>query len=202
MTPYVQSYTPAATSATGYKDDATGASTTLTVTTAGDGLAHKTIFASGDNLSGITLTLTGTDADGKAQTGTIAGPNNNTVTDSKYYKTLTSVTFSGTLGASVMDIGWSAVAVSPTLPLNHHANPFAVGLNLWIVGTINVTVQHTFDNIYAAAPSTLNWMPHATLAAATASADSNYAFPIRATRLLVNSVTASATVKYTAIQNW
>lgn len=74
-------------------------------------------------------------------------------------------------------------------PMDLYQAPFAVGLNVRVTGTVNYTVEHTFDDVFAAGfdPDTANWMPHSTLAAETASADSNYAFPVRGIRLTVNS---------------
>ena len=43
-------------------------------------------------------------------------------------------------------------------------------------------------------------MDHSSLAAKTADADGNYAAPVRAIRILINSLTAGATIKVTLIQ--
>ncbi len=94
MRPKSWTYTPAATTANGYAAGVTGATWTLSATTANDGLAHKTTILnnSATNHSGKTALVTGTDADGNAQTETITLPNGNvTVTGSKYFKTVTSV---------------------------------------------------------------------------------------------------------------
>lgn len=197
------SYAPLDASVNGYKTGATGASWPLTVTTAGDGLGHLTTIRNNSSTdhSGKTALVTGTDADGKAQTETITLPTGNaTVTGAKHFGTVTTIVPSATIGADTMGLGWSAVAVSPVVPLNYVHTPFSVSLGIVLTGTINYTVQHVFNDIFAAAPSTYTWFPHITLVTSTSNGNSNYAFPVRATRLLVNSVTAGATIAFTINQ--
>lgn len=205
-------YTPAAASANGFADDIAyvGGGYVLTVTTPNDSLAHLvTILGNAaTNHSAKTFTITGTDADDNSITEGLAGPNGNvTVTSVNHYKTVTSVTVSATTGADTFDIGWSAVAVSKVLPLSFNRNPFSVSLFGDVSGTISYTIQHTFGDVLGwrsngtNQPEKLTWNAHATLAAKTADADSNYAFPVRATRILINSVTATATITYTIIQS-
>lgn len=81
---------------------------------------------------------------------------------------------------------------SATVPLDHYQNPFQVGIGVVVSGTVNYTIQHTFDDIFDAAV-TPTWFSHPTLASLAANADGNYAFPIRAVKVLVNSGTGSAT---------
>lgn len=109
------SYTLAALDADGYLNDitSTGSPWTTFLAQPGDGLAHPVTIASTSDLRAITFTLTGTDAEGHTITETITGPNNTTVTSTKYYATLTSVTSSATLGAATADVGWTAVGVTP-----------------------------------------------------------------------------------------
>lgn len=91
-----------------FKSNVTGATWTLTNTTAGDGKAHK-VTIKGDAATDHSLktaALVGTDANGLAQTETINLPNGTaTVTSTKEFLTLTSVTPSATIGGDTMDIG-------------------------------------------------------------------------------------------------
>lgn len=204
-------FTPAAASAAGWADDVAYAGGGFAIASnPGDSMAHLvTILGNAaTNHSAKTITLVGSDADGNALTETMAGPNGNvTVTSVYHYKTLTSVTISATTGADTFDIGWSAVSVSKVVPLSFNRNPFSVSLLGDITGTINYTIQHTFGDVLGwntngtAQPEKLTWMPHATLVTKTADADSNYAFPVRATRILINSITATATISLTVIQS-
>lgn len=200
MRPISLSYTPADDSATGFASNVTGVSWALSATTPNDNLAHLVII-NNDSVtdhSAKTALLTGTDADDKAQTETMALPGTSTTsTSTKYFKTLTSVVPSATIGADTMDIGWTDDAISSTIPLDYKANPFSVGIGIDVSGTINYTLQHTFANIYSSSiiPSTEKWFNHSSLVGATTDSDGNYAFNIMATRLLINSLTAGATIK-------
>lgn len=82
---------------------------------------------------------------------------------------------------------------SSVIPMDVSANPFNVGLGVVVSGTVNYTVQHTFDNVQDSAV-TPTWFSHPSLASLATNADGNYAFPITAIKVLVNSGTGSATL--------
>lgn len=78
------------------------------------------------------------------------------------------------------------------IPLDYHGSPW-VSLQVVVSGTVNFTVQQTLDDPESASPT---WFPHpdTALAAATASAQGNYAYIPRAVRVTVNSGAGSATL--------
>lgn len=163
-----------------------------------DGLAHQLNLTSGDNLSGLTITVTGTDADDNAQTEDITGPNNNTVESTKYYKTVTDVAASATLGSNTLDIGYVDEAVSPSIPLNYERD-VPSNFSLDVTGTIDVDVQFTMcdisDRLNYADQEAYQWLePSTSLAAETA--DSAAAIQIAsgytAARVQVNSYSTGA----------
>jgi hypothetical protein len=81
---------------------------------------------------------------------------------------------------------------SNVAPMETYLNPFNVGIGVVVSGTVNYTIQHTFDNVQD--PSvTPTWFSHPTLASLAANADGNYAFPVTAIKVLVNSGTGTAT---------
>lgn len=86
---------------------------------------------------------------------------------------------------------------SPAAPLDHYQSPFNVGFGVVVSGTVNYTIQHTFDNVFDAAV-TPTWFNHPTLISQAANADGNYAFPVRAVKVLVNS--GSGTASMTVLQ--
>jgi hypothetical protein len=90
-------------------------------------------------------------------------------------------------------VGSTAVLVPDVAP-----NPFNMGIGVRVNGTVNYTVEHTFDDIFATTfnPGTATWFPHTTLVAQTANAVGNYAFAVRGIRLTVNSGTGSATATF------
>ena len=98
---------------------------------------------------------------------------------------------------TVSQTGAGATAV--VVP-DYREAPFAIGIGVIVTGTVNYTVQHTFDEVFSPTfnPATATWIDHPTLAADTATADGNYAFPVRGIRLLVNS--GAGTAAMTIIQ--
>lgn len=81
---------------------------------------------------------------------------------------------------------------SSAIVTNTNTNPFNVGFGVIVSGTVDYTVQHTFDD--PAVGFTI-WFNHPTIAAQIANADGNYAFPVTAIRITVNSGTGSVTLK-------
>lgn len=73
---------------------------------------------------------------------------------------------------------------------DYYISPFNIGFGVVVSGTVNYTVQHTFDGT--------NWFDHPDVASATTNQDGNYAFPVVQIRLTVNSGSGTATL--TAIQ--
>src|SRR3569623_1509483 len=177
MRPINKTSTTADDSTTGYKTAATGAGPfTKTTTSPVDGLAHLVSLSSTAILSAISMTLTGTDAEGRAQTEVVTGPNNTTVYGTKYIATLTSVSASATLGANTMNVGFKDESVSPALPVSWRTNPFELGMAFDVSGTVNYTVQHCFENVLDPnlPPSTFTWFDHETLTTQTTDQDRNY----------------------------
>ena len=81
---------------------------------------------------------------------------------------------------------------SSVAPLDTYRNPFNVGIGVVVSGTVNYTIQHTFDDIQDAAVTPV-WFSHPTLASLSANSDGNYAFPVRGVKVLVNSGAGTAT---------
>jgi len=76
--------------------------------------------------------------------------------------------------------------------VNTNTNPTNIGFGVIVSGVVNYTVQHTFDD---PAAGLTTWFPHPTIASQIANADGNYAFPVTAIRLTVNSGAGTATLK-------
>jgi hypothetical protein len=190
---------PSTESANAYANDFTGAGpVTLLINQAPDGLAHKLMFVTTTDESSIVATITGTDADGHAQVEAHTLPNNTTNYTAKYFKTVTSITLSATIGADTMDIGYADEVVSESLSLNWES---AIGAKFFldVVGTLNVDVQFTIADPEHFKEQNANlWVePYATLTAETAdstavvAADPGYAYY----RIQFNSYSAGAAVK-------
>ena len=92
------------------------------------------------------------------------------------------------------EVTLGAVGVSSPLPVDTFATVFNIGIGCSISSgaTLTYSVQHTFDDVYAAGynPATGNWFTHPTLSARTTSADSSYNAPVTAVRLNVTAWTS------------
>jgi hypothetical protein len=178
---------PAAVSQNSWGDDVTGAGPWVPGTPAtSDGLAHCVAIKNNTSNShaGKTLTIVGTDADDKPQTESgITGPAGSaTVTSTKYFKTVTSVTPSATIGADTFDIGTANKVSSPTQWLNWKS---AIGAKFFldVTGTVNVDVDFSIaDPAQFADQSAQPWVtPYSSLddetsdSSAVVAADAGYA---------------------------
>ncbi len=145
---FQKTFTPANANLTGFASNVTGAAFTLTATSSGDSLAHQVSIRndSATDHSGKTVTLVGTDADGRAQTEVVTGPAGSaTVESTLYFLTLTSATPSATIGADTFDIGWVDEFSTKTLAINWRGGNAALDVN--VSGTIDYSLQQTFDDI-------------------------------------------------------
>lgn len=138
-------YDPANANLTGFASNVTGATWTLTATAATDGFAHQVSIRNDSvtNHSAKTATLVGTDYAGAAQTEVMNLPNTSaTVESTKYFKTLTSITPSASIGADTMDIGWVDEYIPTAIMLNHNDWVGAL-IQVVITGTITCTFEVT-----------------------------------------------------------
>jgi hypothetical protein len=193
-------FAPTTASVTGYASNVTGAIFTLTATSATDGYAHKVTIhndAATDH-SGKTVTLVGTNSDGKALTESVTGPAGTaTVTSTGYFTTLTSATPSATIGADTFDIGFSDALSSITYPLNWRASAPCT-LSVDISGTINFTVQQCFQNVSAG--ETAIWESISALTSKTADTQSEAYVGAMAIRVITNTYSAGATLSLYSVQ--
>lgn len=86
----------------------------------------------------------------------------------------------------------TGVGSSSALVMNTNVTPFNVGFGVIVSGTVDYTVQHTFDD---PAVGFSTWFSHPTIAGESTNQDGNYAFPVTGIKLLVNSGDGSATLK-------
>lgn len=91
----------------------------------------------------------------------------------------------------VQTVSKTGAGSSSALVMNTNVSPFNVGFGVVVTGTVNYTVQHTFDD---PAVGFTTWFDHPTVAATGSSADGNYAFPVTGIKVLVNSGGGTATM--------
>lgn len=200
--PRVYDLDPADASLTGFASNVTGASWPLTATSSGDGLAHQVSIRndSANDKSSIDIVLVGTDQNGNAQTETLTGPTGSaTVESTLYYLTLTSVTPASTWGADTADIGWVDEFITPTINLNWGAEDCAA-LVVDVTGTINFTLQQTFDRLDGALTPLWQTVPEA--GSKTVDGVYNTTGGATGARLVVNSYSSGAEIRFNVNQTF
>ena len=161
---------------------------------------RRVLFTSSGNDSGITFTITGTNANGDTISETLTGGNAAAVYTVLDYNTVTSVTASGA-SAGTVSIGTNGVAGSSWVRLDEYALP-NLSIQAIVTGTINYTVQQSYDDPNSATnpvlPSAVNWSQ--LVAAASATAVTNVTYMPIFVRVLVNSNTNPGAVTTTFLQ--
>lgn len=92
----------------------------------------------------------------------------------------------------VQTVSKTGTGSSSALVMNTNQTPFNVGFGVEVTGTVDYTVQHTFDDPGVGFST---WFSHPTVTGETVNADGNYAFAVTGVKLLVNSGTGTATLK-------
>lgn len=158
---------------------------------------RRILITSSGNDSGRTFTVTGTDWNGSAVSESITGPNTTTTYTLTDFKTVTSVTISGS-SASTVKVGTNGIASSRPIVLDTYALA-PTSLQADVTGTVNYSISQTLDNV-ALGYTSATWIDHpdTNVVSATADKQANYAYIPAATRITLNSGTGS--VKYTVIQ--
>jgi hypothetical protein len=190
-------YTPAVASTTAFNAQgftSTGEATAPTTTSTTDGLAHYVTLTSPAQatLAGINFTIVGTDPDGHDISDTIAGPASaSTVTSTKFFKTVATIQPSATMGALTLAVGIAVTAITPTIALTNSVA--AAGMTVAVTGTVNYTMYETFSNVYVHTANSVS-TPITALTSKTANTTGSATVSATGVLLLINSVTASATV--------
>lgn len=153
-------------------------------------------ITSDDDDSGNTFTVYGTNAENLTISEAITGPNTATVNSTLYFKTVTRVAISAASVGNV-SVGVVALGAGPWIPMDYIQVPFNVGFGCVVTGTVDYTVQHSFDDPFADTPN-FTAFDNAFVDGETTNEDGNYAFPVRAIRLKINS--GSGSVAFTVLQ--
>lgn len=154
-----------------------------------DRFNRKLTLTSAGNLSAVNFTITGMDTNNNIVTEVIAGPNATTVTTVNLYNRVLSIVASAAV-ASAITVGNDSIGNSATIPLDVRVAKFIASCAANVTGTINYTLQHTFDNpldpTYA---NSLTWAncPDAVMVAASTNQSTSYTSPVAAVRFVVNS---------------
>lgn len=153
MNSYRKEYTLTNANQNYFANNATGDTITLANNATPDGYAYKVAILNNtaNSKTGINFTITGLDADGKAQSEVLAGPGASVAVYSVgYYSSITSITVSATLGADTVDIGTSGYFASQTFPLTSDKTA-SLDVNLKS-GSINFTGQASYNEVSTTQP--------------------------------------------------
>lgn len=151
---------------------------------------------SGGNDTGITFTVAGTDAQGNKIGEVITGASGSAAQSALDYKTILSVLSSGAV-ATTVTFGTNGVASSQWVRFDDYASMATIAIQCTVSGTVNYTVQQTLDDpnwLYSGITAYgMTWVDHpsTSLAAATATAQGNYAYAPLFARVTLNSGTGS-----------
>jgi hypothetical protein len=159
-----------------------------------DGFAKQVGFESAGNIASVTFTVAGfADEDRHfALSETVTGVNANTVETTNYFYVITGITRSATIGTNV-EAGPVDEATTEIIPMNWRANN--VSLLAEVTGTVNYTLQQTFDDVHNTATPTWASVNSTDFVGATATKTGTLTTIPFATRLLINSYSSGAAVK-------
>lgn len=163
-------------------------------------VARRILVTTVSDESSKTLTLYGTDRSGNVISEAMTGPNATTAYTSKDFKTLTRVAVSAAFTGAVK-VGTNGVASSPWIMLNFHAINFLVGIGVKVTGTVNYTIQTTYDDLmgyYSAGVGTV-WNDAGIpvtyddpVGGSTVNDEFQLVTPVRAVRITLNSGSGTA----------
>lgn len=164
---------------------------------------RRVLITSGTSDAAITFTVTGTGRSGGALSETVQG--GTAVATTQDFKTVTGITHTGSV-AGTLTVGTSGAASSEWVMLNMSAPVMCpIGVAAVVTGTINYTVEYTYDDPNKLAPGVnpaVYSITSGPLTAKTANAEAGntFSFPVAALRLTQNSGTAPTTARMIVIQ--
>lgn len=153
------------------------------------GFQRTIALTSQNDLSGQTVTILGMTWSGLAVSASLAGPNNNTVSTTQQFMTVTSIAGNGTLTG--ISVGWGTVGESRPFTVNSFNMPAQLRMQVSVSGTVTYSARSTLDDVQVAGVKT--WVPHPNLVG-TATAQDTYSSPPAAVQIavLASTITGAA----------
>lgn len=162
----------------------------------GGSVARSVQFTFAQNAVGKSYTVYGTVLEnGSVVAESVAGTSVSAQT-TNLFLTVTRVDTDSTGGLTV---GTNGIGGTRWLPVDWIKDPFNVGFGCVVTGTVNYTVQHTFDDIFDGSVIPVAF-DHTDIANEITNQQGNYQFAARALRVKINSGTG--TVRSTFLQSW
>lgn len=166
----------------------------------GGSVARPVKFTFGANAVGKSFTVYGTLlSNGSTVVESVAGTSVSALTTSHFLTVSRIDIDSGVIAAGALTVGTGDAGSTCWLPVDWVRDPFSIGFGCVVTGTVNYTMQHTFDNIYDGTATPIAF-DHTEISSETTNQQGNYQFACRAMRVKINSGTG--TVRLVAIQSW
>lgn len=168
--------------------------------TSADGLGRIIVIvdADTDTQSDVTFTIVGTNANDEAISDVVTGPGSGlTVASAKYFKTVSSISASAAQGGTEkIDVGTRGTTLSAATkayPLNSR-DSVAPMVSVDVTGTLNFTVQQTYDNLLTDtdASGNIRWEDVTALASKTADTTAQLGIGCRGMRIVINTYSTGA----------
>ena len=189
--------------------------TPLTLLTTALDVPRRIFLAYGNEGAPRTLALVGTDRAGNAIKETLsvpAGGAGSPINTTQDFLTLTSATPAGGGWSANMTLGTGGIASGPWIVMNSQVSPSNIGIAVVVSGTVNYTVEYTYDNLNALTlsgsqgfssiiqPTVWSFSALASKTASTDLVNVPWIEPIWAMRLTLNSFTNPGSATATFIQ--
>ena len=107
--------------------------------------ARRILITSGSDDSSITFTVKGENRSGFALSETITGGSSTSVYTTQDFLSVSSVTHTGSVAGTV-EVGTNQIASSPWFFVDRDCNPVNLGVAVVVSGTINFSVEYTYDD--------------------------------------------------------
>ncbi len=163
---------------------------------------RQVILTFAANETGHNFTIYGyenTDGTGALISEVIAGTTAGVVTSTRMYGRVTRIAISAAATGAVK-AGTNTVGATPWLNADYQIKPFELDVAVVVTGTVNYSVQYTYDDFSTVVPNTgQGAVPTAftdqILSGVTANGETTFNFPITGFRVLINSGTGSLAIK-------
>lgn len=164
--------------------------------------SRRVLFTWAGADAGRTATLVGTNSSGSVISENVSGANTGTTASVQDYLTVTRIGIDAATAGAVQ-VGTNTVGSTDWQELSREIAPENVSVSVKVTGTVNYTVEYTYDGIQAppginqVVPVPTVW-PMPALLAQTTNKDASLTEPVAAIRCTINSGTG--TIVFTLIQ--
>lgn len=159
------------------------------------GAARILLFTTTENDSSINALITGLDANGNTISETLALPSTSTAVSVNQYASVSSIYVSGAIASNVTvgTTNTTLSAVSKVIPLDLYSRT-GVQIAVEVTGTVNYTVQETFDDVLGSGTSNIVFFSPSALATKTSNITAPLDVGATGARVVINSYTNGATL--------